>query len=138
MPETNIYPVFGAIAESTHITKSNYEELYQDSLNDPDTFWAQQAEEFLDWYETWKKVSNYNFNTAEIKWFEGGKLNVAYDCIDMHLKTRATQIAMIWEGDNPDESAHITYQQLHDEVCRLANALKANGAKKGAIHAYGA
>ena len=131
MSDSKLYPVFESIADSTHLNKEQYEAMYQRSIAEPDEFWAEQAEQYLDWYSKWDKVSDFDFNTAQIKWFEGGKLNVSYNCIDRHLKDRADQTALIWEGDNPDQSEHISYQKLHDEVCKLANALKANGAEKG-------
>jgi acetyl-CoA synthetase len=108
-----------------------YNSMYADSINNPDEFWATQAHKFLTWDKPWNSVSNVDFNTGKIQWFAGGKLNVAYNCIDRHLPDRANQTAIIWEGNNPDESKNITYQQLHDEVCRLANGLKKLGVKTG-------
>jgi acetyl-CoA synthetase len=131
MSEAKIYPVFDAIKATTHITKEKYQEMYDRSLNDADAFWAEQAEEHLDWYQKWDTVSEYDFHTADIKWFAGGKLNVAYNCIDRHLPARAEQTAIIWEGDDPNASQHITYQTLHDKVCQLANAMRALGVVKG-------
>ena len=84
MSEAKIYPVFDAIKATTHITKEKYQEMYDRSLNDADAFWAEQAEEHLDWYQKWDTVSEYDFHSANIKWFAGGKLNVAYNCIDRH------------------------------------------------------
>ena len=131
MTEVKTYPVFESIKTTTHLSKEKYEQMYQQSLSDPDTFWAEQAEANLDWYEKWHTVSDFDFHTADIKWFAGGKLNVSYNCIDRHLATRADQTAIIWEGDEPDSQAHISYQQLHDNVCRLANAMKDLGVEKG-------
>jgi acetyl-CoA synthetase len=108
-----------------------YNSMYADSINNPDEFWATQAHKFLTWDKPWNSVSNVDFNTGKIQWFAGGKLNVAYNCIDRHLPDRANQTAIIWEGNNPDESKNITYQQLHDEVCKLANGLKKLGVKTG-------
>ena len=108
-----------------------YESMYADSINNPDKFWATQAKEFLDWTKDWKKTSNVDYTKGQIEWFKGGELNVAYNCIDRHLPKRAKQTAIIWEGDNPDVSKHVTYQQLHDEVAKLANGLKKLGVKKG-------
>ena len=105
--------------------------MYQASINDPDAFWAEQAAEFLSWDKPWTKVREYDFTKGEAAWFIGGKLNITYNCIDRHLETRANQTAIIWEGDSPDESTNISYQQLHSEVCKLANALKQRGIKKG-------
>jgi len=131
MSDTHIYPVFDSIKSSTHLNKEQYQEMYTRSINEPDTFWAEQAKQNLDWFEPFKRVSNYDFHTADIKWFEGGKLNVSYNCIDRHLSNRANQTAIIWEGDDPNQSEHITYQQLHDRVCQLSNAIKAQGVGKG-------
>ena len=131
MSDTHIYPVFDSIKSNTHLNKEQYQEMYTRSINEPDTFWAEQAKQNLDWFEPFKRVSNYDFHTADIKWFEGGKLNVSYNCIDRHLSNRANQTAIIWEGDDPNQSEHITYQQLHDRVCQLSNAIKAQGVGKG-------
>ncbi len=131
MSDTKIYPVFDSIKGSTHLTAEQYREMYSRSLNDSDGFWAEQALENLDWFEPFSRVSDFDFRSADIKWFEGGKLNVSYNCIDRHLATRADQTAIIWEGDNPDQSEHISYQKLHDEVCKLANAMRVRGIVKG-------
>lgn len=131
MSDTKIYPVFDSIKDSTHLTAEQYREMYSRSLNDSDGFWAEQALENLDWFEPFSRVSDFDFHSADIKWFEGGKLNVSYNCIDRHLATRADQTAIIWEGDNPDQSEHISYQKLHDEVCKLANAMRVRGIVKG-------
>ena len=131
MTDSTIYPVFDSIKERTHLTKEQYQEMYARSLEDSDQFWSEQATQNIDWFEPFNKVSDYDFHSAEIKWFEGGKLNVSYNCIDRHLDNRADQVAIIWEGDDPDQSQHITYQTLHDEVCRLANAMKEQGIAKG-------
>jgi acetyl-coenzyme A synthetase (EC 6.2.1.1) len=108
-----------------------YESMYADSINNPDKFWATQAKEFLDWTKDWKKTSNVDYTKGQIEWFKGGELNVAYNCIDRHLPKRAKQTAIIWEGDNPEVSESVTYQQLHDRVAKFANGLKKLGVKKG-------
>jgi len=131
MTDTRIYPVFDSIKQRTHLSKDQYEEMYARSLADPDGFWAEQATSNLEWFKPFDVVSEYDFHSGDIKWFEGGKLNVSYNCIDRHLATRADQTAIIWEGDNPDQSKHISYQALHDEVCKLANAMKEQGIEKG-------
>jgi acetyl-CoA synthetase len=109
-----------------------YQEYYQKSIENPETFWTAQAEEY-EWAEKWKTVKSTSFDKpVSIKWFEGGKLNITTNCIDRHLHDKANQTAIIWEADDPNEpSAHISYQQLHDEVCRLANSLKERGVQKG-------
>ena len=131
MSNRSIYPVFDSIKKNTHLNKQQYEEMYKQSIESPDEFWAEQAEVNLDWFEKWHTVSNQNFSKGEIKWFEGAKLNVSYNCIDRHLEKRADQVAIVWEGDDPQVSENITYQQLHDRVCQLANAMKELGVGKG-------
>jgi acetyl-CoA synthetase len=126
-----IHPVPDNFATSAHITKSRYDEMYDRSINDADTFWSEQAREFLSWDREWDSVCEYDFPKGEATWFDGGKLNVSYNCIDRHLDSRGDQTAIIWEGDDPSESAHITYRQLHDAVSRLANAMKSLGVGKG-------
>jgi len=128
-----IYAVPDAFAAKSNVTQQQYQEMYQRSVDDPDGFWAEQAETYLIWDKKWDTVSNWSYdqNNLHIKWFEGGKLNVSYNCIDRHLATRANQTAIIWEGDDPNDSKHITYKELHEEVCKLANVLKSRGVKKG-------
>jgi acetyl-CoA synthetase len=125
------YDVPENIAESAHINAKRYREMYERSINDSDAFWGEQAEEFLSWTSKWDKVQDWDYNEANINWFVGGKLNVSYNCLDRHLESRGDQVAIIWEGDDPEEDRQITYKQLHEEVCRFANALKARGVKKG-------
>lgn len=131
MSDHKIYPVPAALDSSCLINKSRYEAMYRTSLESPDSFWAEQAEQFLDWIEPWQKVQDGDFSKAESKWFVGGELNACYNCIDRHLPQRAQQTAIIWEADDPAESLHISYQLLHEQVCRLANVLKSRGVSKG-------
>ena len=131
MSENKVYPVLDSIKNVAHADKARYEEMYASSVADPDGFWAEQADSMLDWYQKWDTVSDFDYDKGEIKWFDGGKINVSYNCIDRHLATRANQTAIIWEGDNPDDSKNISYQELHDEVCKLANAMKSLGVGKG-------
>ena len=131
MSKINVHPVPANFAASAHINQAQYDEMYQQSLNDADNFWAAQADAFLSWDKRWHTVNQYDFVKGEASWFDGGKLNVAYNCIDRHLETRGEQTAIIWEGDNPSESSHITYQELHTAVCKLANVLLAQGVTKG-------
>tara|TARA_B110000285_G_scaffold33014_1_gene34546 strand:- start:7515 stop:9371 length:1857 start_codon:yes stop_codon:yes gene_type:complete len=105
--------------------------MYQQSLDNPETFWAEKANEFLAWDHTWDTVVRYDFRKGDAEWFSGGRLNVSYNCIDRHLPQRADQTALIWEGDDPADCKHITYGELKDHVCRLANTLKARGVRKG-------
>ncbi|QKQ23891.1 acetate--CoA ligase [Candidatus Ruthia endofausta] len=111
--------------------EATYELMYQNSIDDSDSFWAQQAKAFLDWDKDWTQVSNVDYTKGQIEWFKGGELNVAYNCIDRHLPKRANQTTIIWESDDPEVSQYITYQQLHDEVAKLSNGLKALGVEKG-------
>ncbi len=111
--------------------EATYKAMYAESINDSDAFWAKQAKVFLDWDRDWDQTSNIDYHQGQIEWFKGGELNVAYNCIDRHLSERADQVAIIWEGDNPDISESVTYQQLHDKVAKFANGLKKLGVKKG-------
>ena len=131
MSEDNIYPVPEELAQNAHINEAQYKEMYERSLNDADTFWSEQAEAFIDWFSKWDKVQQWDYNTADIKWFKGGKLNVSHNCLDRHLEKRGGQVAIIWEGDDPAEDRQITYRELHEEVCRFANALKSRGVRRG-------
>ncbi len=131
MSDVKIYEVPEEVAKKAHIDKAKYEEMYDRSINDADAFWAEQAEEFLSWSSKWDKVQEWDFTDAQINWFKGGKLNVSYNCLDRHLEKRGDQVAIIWEGDDPEEDRQITYRELHDEVCRFANALKSRGVQKG-------
>ncbi|TVZ37765.1 acetyl-CoA synthetase [Alteromonadaceae bacterium 2753L.S.0a.02] len=131
MSDSNLYPVPEAIAAKAHITKDQYEALYQQSINDPDAFWSAKAEEFLTWDAKWQSVREFDFKKGEATWFKGGKLNVSVNCLDRHLETRGDQVAIIWEGDDPNEDLKITYKEMYEKVCKLANVLKARGVKKG-------
>jgi len=127
----NVYPVPEAIAASAHITNEKYHEMYAQSVDDPETFWGQQAETFLSWDKKWTSVREFDFRKGQATWFKDGKLNVSANCIDRHLSTRGDQVAIIWEGDDPSNDLKITYKELHEKVCRLANILKKRGVKKG-------
>src|SRR3954468_20042299 len=127
-----IFDVSAEWKKRAFITPEKYQQMYKASLANPEKFWGEQAER-LDWFEKWNKVKDVSFNSpVKIGWYLGGKLNVSYNCIDRHLKTRANQTAIIWESDDPKkQSQNITYQKLHDEVCKLANALKSLKVKRG-------
>lgn len=130
MHETLI-PVKPEIARRARITSEQYAAHYEESVRDPETFWARQAER-LHWIKPWDKIKETSFaGDVSIKWFQGGKLNVSANCIDRHLASRGNQTAILWEGDDPRNSKAITYQELYDEVCRLSNVLKNLGVKKG-------
>lgn len=126
-----IHPVPTTFAENAHINRQQYDEMYQQSISNPDTFWADQATAFLSWDKPWHTVNSYDFEKGDARWFDGGKLNVSYNCIDRHLETRGDQAAIIWEGDDPSESITISYKALHSEVCKLANVLLAQGVSQG-------
>ncbi|MCK9230320.1 MAG: acetate--CoA ligase [Syntrophales bacterium] len=131
-----VYPVPPQALERAHIKgKEQYEALYKRSLEDPEGFWTEIAEEYVTWFKKWDgKVEDYNFDKNKgpvyVKYFEGGKLNVSYNCLDRHLDKRADQVAIQWEGNEPGEERGITYKELHEQVCRFANVLKALGIKK--------
>src|SRR3954466_3839880 len=127
-----IYPVPQEWKRRAYIDAPKYHEMYERSLADPNGFWAMHAKR-LHWYKVPTKIKNTSFNlpNVSIKWFEDGVTNVAYNCIDRHLEKRARQTAIIWEGDDPKDSKHITYQELHDEVCRFANILRNRNVEKG-------
>nr|VFK27101.1 MAG: acetyl-coenzyme A synthetase [Candidatus Kentron sp. MB]VFK31401.1 MAG: acetyl-coenzyme A synthetase [Candidatus Kentron sp. MB]VFK75467.1 MAG: acetyl-coenzyme A synthetase [Candidatus Kentron sp. MB] len=131
MSDQKIYDVPAQFAARAHINDAKYQEMYQQSISDPDAFWSEQAKEFITWFQPWNKVSEWDYDKADIKWFLGGKLNVSYNCLDRHLDTRGDQTAIIWEGDDPQVDKKITYKELHAEVCRFANALKSRGVEKG-------
>ncbi|WP_297186252.1 acetate--CoA ligase [uncultured Porticoccus sp.] len=131
MSATNVRPVPDDFATQAHIDAETYERMYRHSIEHPDEFWAKEAELFLDWETRWNEVCDYDFNTGEASWFSGGKLNVTVNCIDRHLAERGDRVALIWEGDHPLESTDITYNDLSEQVNKLANVLKSRGVKKG-------
>ena len=131
MSDNKIYDVLQKNAASSHSMVESYRSMYQDSIDNPKVFWAEQAKLFLDWIEPWDAVMNYDYQTGHIRWFEGATLNVSVNCIDRHLESRGDQVAIIWEGDDPSQDSKITYRQLHKEVCKFANVLISQGVKKG-------
>ncbi len=131
MSEVHLYPVPESFKSTAAINLARYKEMYDQSVNAPDIFWAEQAKSFLTWQQPWSQVIKSDLRKGEVSWFVDGKLNVSVNCIDRHLPARAKQTAIIWEGDDPSEDQFITYQELHDQVCRLANALRERGVKKG-------
>jgi acetyl-CoA synthetase len=125
------FPVSKEWETRAFINRARYDQMYRESIENPDAFWAKQAEPFV-WHQTWTKIKNTSFvSPVSIKWFEDAKTNISENCLDRHLKTRANQTAILWEGDDPNESKKITYKELHEKVCRLANVLKSQGVKKG-------
>ena len=131
MPE-EVFPVPEAVAREAHIDAARYEELYRRSLEDPEGFWAEQAQ-ILDWIKPFTEVRDVSFahGDVHIRWFADGVLNACANCLDRHLPERAEQTAILWEGDDPADQKTLTYAELHREVCRFANVLKAQGARKG-------
>ena len=132
MSDDKIYDVPAEWKQRGFIDEAKYQEMYQRSVKDPNGFWGEQAKR-IDWIRPFHKVKNTSFGPGDvsIKWFEDGTLNAAYNCIDRHLPKRAKQTAIIWEGDDPKDSKHITYQELHDEVCRMANILRNRNVEQG-------
>ncbi|HEC12767.1 MAG TPA: acetate--CoA ligase [Acidiferrobacteraceae bacterium] len=131
MSDEKCYAVPAEVSNRAHIDGQGYRQMYQRSVQDPDEFWAEQAAEFIDWIKPWDEVSDCDFTEAKIRWFDGAKLNVCYNCIDRHLERRGDQTAIIWEGDDPSIDKTLTYRQLHQQVSRFANILKERGVSKG-------
>ena len=128
----DIYPPSDEFSQNALIKSlAEYQELYDESFNDTDAFWKRTAKETIDWFEPFNTVREYDFHKAEIAWFLGGKTNLAHNCLDRHLETRGDQVAIIWEGNKPGEDRQITYRELHADVAKFANVLKANGVQKG-------
>ena len=132
MSEAHVYPVTAEFAKNAHIDKAKYEDMYGASIDDSEAFWAEHGKR-IDWIKPYTKVRDVNFKTpgVSIKWFYDGTLNASANCLDRHLETRGDHTAIIWEGDDPADSEHVTYRDLHERVCRLSNAIKARGVKKG-------
>jgi len=128
-----VYPVPEEFAAQANITSEQYDAMYKRSIEDPEGFWAEQADRYLSWFKPWDKVLDWSFerDNLHIEWFKGGKLNVSYNCLDRHLDSRGDQTAILWEGDDPNRDKQITYRQLHADVNKFANALKNRGVKKG-------
>ena len=127
-----IYPPSAEFVANAKINKSDYDNMYADSINNEDNFWREHGKR-VDWIKPYSKIKDvdYSYPNVSIKWFEDGQLNVSANCIDRHLEKRRDQTAIIWEGDNPDDSKHISYSELHRQVCKLSNVYKKLGVKKG-------
>ncbi|HIN17297.1 MAG TPA: acetate--CoA ligase, partial [Gammaproteobacteria bacterium] len=108
-----------------------YRAMYAESINSPETFWAKQAEKYVTWFKGWERVSHADFGSGDIRWFEGGKLNASYNCLDRHLESKGDDTAIIWEGDEPGDERLISYRELHSQVSRFGNLLKSRGVNKG-------
>ena len=131
MNKEKIYKPPQSILENSNISETEFNKLYKKSLENPEEFWADQADLYLDWDQQWTKVKENDIERGQIIWFKDGKLNASVNCIDRHLPENGNKVAFIWEGDDPNDSKKITYQQLHDEVCKFSNVLKIRGVKKG-------
>ncbi|WP_160064090.1 acetate--CoA ligase [Psychromonas sp. L1A2] len=134
MSGNNIYPVSPELAANSLLTNDQYLSEYKASIEDPEAFWGEKGK-ILDWIKPYTKVKNSSYapGNVNIKWFEDGELNVSVNCIDRHLASKGNQVALLWEGDSPDQDAKITYQELYTQVCQFANALKELGIKKGDV-----
>ncbi|WP_166368131.1 acetate--CoA ligase [Psychromonas sp. SA13A] len=134
MSGNTIYPVSPELAANSLLTNDQYLSEYKASIEDPEAFWGEKGK-ILDWIKPYTKVKNSSYapGNVNIKWFEDGELNVSVNCIDRHLGTKADQVALLWEGDSPEQDAKITYQELYTQVCQFANALKEQGIKKGDV-----
>lgn len=134
MSDIHVYPVNQDIANNAHADEDKYREMYQQSVINPEGFWREHGQ-IVDWMTPYTKVKDTSFDTGhvDIKWFEDGELNVSANCIDRHLATRGDDVAIIWEGDDPQDDASITFNELHEQVCKFSNALKSQGVRKGDV-----
>ncbi|MEM9602992.1 MAG: acetate--CoA ligase [Pseudomonadota bacterium] len=131
MSDETLYPVPADFGDGNTLTPADYDRMYTESVEDPEGFWAGQANAFLTLSKPWDTVLEWDYHTAHIRWFEGAELNVSENCLDRHLATRGDQTAIIWEGDDPADSQHISYRDLHAAVCKFANGMKSLGVERG-------
>ena len=132
MSDSKVYDVLPHAAERALIDEAAYQAMYRRSIEDPDGFWTDMANEHVHWFRKWDRVAHWTFGgDVAIRWFDGAKVNVAYNCLDRHLEERGDKPAILWEGDQPGEERSITFRALHAEVCRFANVLKSKGVRKG-------
>ena len=131
MADERVVAVKPHIAATTHMDDETYRAMYAESISSPEMFWAKQAEKYVTWFKGWKRVSHVDFGSGDIRWFEGGKLNASYNCLDRHLESKGDDTAIIWEGDEPGDERLISYRELHSEVSRFGNLLKSRGVNKG-------
>ena len=131
MANERVVAVKPHIAATTHMDDETYQAMYAESISSPETFWAKQAEKYVTWFKGWERVSHVDFGSGDIRWFEGGKLNASYNCLDRHLESKGDDTAIIWEGDEPGDERLISYRELHSEVSRFGNLLKSRGVNKG-------
>jgi acetyl-CoA synthetase len=131
MHDNDRFPIPEKATSISHINGEQYRQLYERSVSDPEGFWADQARQLLTWRKPWSRVVEWDFQSATIRWFEGAKINVSENCLDRHLESRGDKTAIIWEGNEPGDVRHITYTELHQEVCRAATVLRRLGVAKG-------
>ena len=132
MSDSKVYDVLPHAAERALVDEATYQAMYRRSIEDPDGFWADMANEHVHWFRKWDRVADWTFGgDVSIRWFDGARVNVAYNCLDRHLAERGDKAAILWEGDQPGEERRITFRELHAEVCKLANVFKAKGVEKG-------
>jgi len=131
MADERVVAVKPHIAATTHMDDETYQAMYAESISSPETFWAKQAEKYVTWFKGWERVSHADFGSGDIRWFEGGKLNASYNCLDRHLESKGDDTAIIWEGDEPGDERLISYRELHSQVSRFGNLLKSRGVNKG-------
>ncbi|MCY3769540.1 MAG: acetate--CoA ligase [Gammaproteobacteria bacterium] len=131
MAQEKVYAVDSAMVDTAHITNEQYLEMYRRSVENPEEFWAEQAGNFVHWFKPWDHVMSVDYHAASIKWFVGGQTNVCYNCVDRHLDSRGDQVAIIWEGDDPEVDKSITYNELFELVSKFGNVLKTRGVRKG-------
>ncbi len=134
MPDYQSYPVDPALAANARVNAKTYQAMYQQSMDDPEGFWREQAQ-CIDWFKPFTQVKNtaYDYNNVAIKWFEDGTTNISWNCLDRHLEQRGEQVAIYWEGDEPGKERQVTYRELHEQVCRFANVLKSLGIQQGDV-----
>ena len=132
MSDSKVYDVLPHAAQRALIDEASYQAMYKRSIDDPEEFWTDMANEHVHWFRKWDKVSDWSFDgDVGIRWFDGAKVNVAYNCLDRHLEERGDKPAILWEGDQPGEERRITFRELHAEVCKFSNVLKSKGVSKG-------
>ena len=132
MSDSKVYDVLPHAAQRALIDEASYQAMYKRSIEDPEGFWTDMANEHVHWFRKWDRVSDWSFDgDVSIRWFDGAKVNVAYNCLDRHLEERGDKPAILWEGDQPGEERRITFRELHAEVCKFSNVLKSKGVQKG-------
>ena len=132
LPVTETYAPPARVSDGALVKSlDEYRELYRRSIDDPDAFWSEMANKHIQWMAPFSKVCEEDFSTGKIGWFLGGKLNVTVNTLDRHLASRGSKVALLWEGDEPGENRSVTYRELYEETCQLANLLRAKGVKKG-------